>query len=135
MSIYATKSDVEALIKFISDTPTDDLLERVLLNADSIINNRLTSHNISTSDLENTDDYNILNTVAVYYAVSDVLQSLYTGDDLPSQYNTYMQKAESMLSEYIVKMENELAETSLKKHNPIRHHKGLTYRQKQRQGR
>ncbi|MBR7050648.1 MAG: hypothetical protein IKI27_04265, partial [Methanobrevibacter sp.] len=46
MSIYASQSDVEPLIKFTGDEASDDLFERALLNADSWITARLSNNSI-----------------------------------------------------------------------------------------
>jgi len=169
MSIYAKQSDVEPLIKFISDTASTDLYNSVLSNADSWVNARLLSNSLSIwtshiveveddSELQETELQNeeetetteettqtttteiiepvdkpipdLLKTAAVYYAASDIILALYNGEEMPTQYDTYFQKAESMLEAYINQMKRELAETDLKKYNPVKHSKSASYYQR-----
>lgn len=170
MSVYAKQSDVEPLIKFISDTASTDLYNSVLSNADSWVNARLLSNSLSIwtshiveveddSELQETELQNeeetetteettqttitteiiepidkpipdLLKTAAVYYAASDIILALYNGEEMPTQYDTYFQKAESMLEAYINQMKRELAETDLKKYNPVKHSKSASYYQR-----
>ena len=156
MSIYASQSDVEPLIKFISDDTSTDLFNQVLLNADSWVNARLLSNSLhiwtSTSSTVETEETvngetttvtqtvttiepetpipDLLKTAAVYYAASDIILALYNGEEMPTQYDTYFNKAETMLDAYITQMKKELAETDLKKYNPVKHSKGPSYYQR-----
>lgn len=157
MSIYAIQSDVEPLIKFISDDASTDLYNRVLANADSWVNARLLSNSLSiwTSTIETVEEETVVNgetitqttnvetiqpadkpipdllkTAAVYYAASDIILALYNGEEMPTQYDTYFNKAETMLDAYITQMKKELAETDLKKYNPVKHSKGPSYYQR-----
>lgn len=129
MSIYASQSDVEPLIKFISDTASTELYDSVLRNADSWVNARLLSNSLRTFDI--VDDVpELLCTAAVYYAASDIILALYNGEEMPTQYDTYFNKAETMLEAYITQMKTELAETELKKFNPVKHSKSQSYYQR-----
>lgn len=156
MSIYASQSDVEPLIKFISDTASTDLYTSVLRNADSWVNARLLSNSLSiwtstitTEDVEETINGetitttqevetispekpipDLLKTAAVYYAASDIILALYNGEEMPTQYDTYFNKAEAMLEAYITQMKTELAESDLKKFNPVKHSKSQSYYQR-----
>ena len=131
MSIYASQSDVEPLIKFISDDTSQDLFTAVLDNADSWVNARLSSNKLPIWETGTTEDIpGLLKTAAVYYAASDVILALYNGEEMPTQYDTYFNKAESMLNAYIQQMETELAETDLKKYNPVKHRKSASYYQR-----
>lgn len=157
MSIYATQSDVEPLIKFISDSASTDLYTSVLSNADNWVNARLLSNSLSiwTSTITQEEVETVVNeqtvtttetvetiyptdkpipgllkTAAVYYAASDIILALYNGEEMPTQYDTYFNKAETMLEAYITQMKTELADTDLKKFNKVKHSKSLTYNEK-----
>ena len=129
MSIYASQSDVEPLIKFISDNPNEDLFITVLTNADSWVNARLLSNNLPKWG-NRQDVPDLLKTAAVYYAASDIILALYNGEDMPTQYDTYFNKAELMLDAYVTQMKSELAETELAKFNPVKHSKSQSYYQR-----
>jgi len=89
-----------------------------------------------------TTQYNLINvpsglrTAAIYYAASDILLSLYHGDDLPVQYDVWFQKAQDLLDDYIsAYLNTEAEEEDLVKHQSVKHSKGLTYNQKRRRQR
>ena len=124
---YASQSDVEPLIKFISDDASDDLFETVLDNAANWINARLLSQGLPEPD--NTYD-DLLQTAAIYYAASDVILALYNGEDLPTQFDTYFQKAESMLDLYITQQKDLLANTELRDTIIVKHSKSRPYMRK-----
>jgi hypothetical protein len=156
MSIYAIQSDVEPLVKFISDDASTELYTRVLLNADSWVNARLLSNSLhiwtSVSSLVETEETvngetttvtstvttiepetpipDLLKTAAVYYAASDIILALYNGEEMPTQYDTYFNKAETMLDAYIQQMKEELKNTELKSKNIVRHSKSQSYNQR-----
>ena len=157
MSIYASQSDVEPLIKFISDSASTDLYTSVLSNADSWVNARLLSNSLSiwtstitTEDVEETINGetttvtqevetispsdkpipDLLKTAAVYYAASDIILALYNGEEMPTQYDTYFNKAEAMLEAYITQMKTELADTELARFNLVKHSKSQSYNQR-----
>ena len=156
MSIYASQSDVEPLIKFISDDTSTDLFNQVLLNADSWVNARLLSNSLhiwtSTSSTVETEQTvngetttvtqtvttiepetpipELLKTAAIYYAASDIILALYNGEEMPTQYDAYFNKAETMLSAYIMQMKEELKNTELKSKNIVRHRKSQSYNQR-----
>ena len=131
MSIYANETDVEPLVKFISDDTNIDLFRAVLDNADSWVNARLLSNSLSIWTSETTAKVpDLLKTAAVYYAASDLILSLYNGEELPTQYDVYFNKAETMLSAYIMQMKEELKNTELKSKNIVRHRKSQSYNQR-----
>ena len=157
MSIYATQSDVEPLIKFINDDASTDLYNVVLDNADSWVDARLVSNSLPiwTSTVETTEVEvttngettlqtqeiikilpedkpipTLLNTAAKYYAASDIILSLYNGEDLPTQFDAYFQKAEQMVDAYITQQKDLLAKTELRDKNPVKHRVGLSYYQR-----
>jgi len=131
MSIYASQDDVEPLIKFIADDASDDLYQRVLDNADSWVNARLLSNSLHiwTKDTEKAIP-GLLSTAAIYYAASDIILALYNGEEMPTQYDSYFNKAETMLNAYIAQMQEELKNTELKGKNVVRHSKSRSYYQR-----
>ena len=130
MSIYASPEDVCPYVAFISDSPSIDLIRGTLGNADSWVNARLLSNSLSIWNEPSKDIPDLLKTAAVYYAASDIILALYNGEEMPTQYDTYFNKAEAMLEAYITQMKRELAESDLKKFNPVKHSKSQSYYQR-----
>ena len=129
MSVYCTQSDVEPLVRFIDDDATQELYFTILQNSDSWVDARLASNSLTVFTSQQGIP-NLLTTAAKYYAASDVILSLYNGEDLPTQFDVYFQKAESMLEAYILQQKDLLATTELADKNPIKHSKARTYGQK-----
>ena len=129
MSVYASQSDVEPLIRFIADSASTDLYDTVLDNADSWVDARLVSNSLKTFKVEK-DIPNLLVTAAKYYAASDIILALYNGEDMPTQFDTYFNKAESMLEAYITQQKDLLATTELADKNLVKHSKSRSYYQK-----
>ena len=134
MSIYASQEDVCPYVTFISDSPSTDLITNILDNADSWVNARLLSNSLTIFTEQSTEIPELLKTAAVYYAASDIILALYNGEEMPTQYDTYFNKAESMLQSYITQMKTELAETELSNFNPVKSRKGRTYYEKMGMG-
>ena len=134
MSIYASQEDVCPYVTFISDSPSTDLITNILDNADSWVNARLLSNSLTIFTEQSTEIPELLKTAAVYYAASDIILALYNGEEMPTQYDTYFNKAESMLQSYITQMKTELAETELSNFNPVKSRKGRTYYEKMGRG-
>ena len=142
---------------FINDDASTDLYNVVLDNADSWVDARLVSNSLPiwTSTVETTEVEvttngettlqtqetikilpedkpipTLLNTAAKYYAASDIILSLYNGEDLPTQFDAYFQKAEQMVDAYITQQKDLLAKTELRDKNPVKHRVGLSYYQR-----
>ena len=114
-NFYADETNVRALIKYAGDDADDDLIDVALANADATVKSRLSQHNIP----EPTDDLPlVLITAATYYAVSDILQSLYNGEERSGNEKGYYEKAESLLNDYIALQLDALATTALKFKSP-----------------
>ena len=126
-AIYASQSDVEPLVKFMPDDASTVLFDTVLENADCWVNARLSSNSLSiwTSAFDSESE----ETETKYYAASDIILSLYNGEELPTQYDTYFNKAELMINAYIKEQTDLLADTELKNKNPCRWSKTPTYYQ------
>lgn len=87
-------------------------------------------------------EYNLINvpdglrTAAIYHAASDIILSLYHGDELPIQYDVWFNKAQQLLDDYIDAYKNSEADAmDLAAHQQVKHVHGLTYNQKRGCGR
>ena len=155
MSKYTSQSDVEPLIKFIDDDTSTDLYNTALENADAWVDAMLLSNSLSiwtteistvtvevngqnqtreveTIQPEDKPIPNLVKTAAKYYTASDIILALYNGEELPTQYDVYFQKAQEMINLYISEQKDLLATTELLNKNIVKHSKGLTYYQKRR---
>jgi len=156
---YCTKEEVNNLFGDISDDISDDMFATVIENSTAWIDSTLKKEYVplpnvqielvnndgSTTVVEEitstTAQYNLINvpsglrTAAIYYAASDILLSLYHGDELPVQYDVWFNKAQSLLDDYILAYKHtEAEESELAKIQSVKHSKGLTYNQKRRRG-
>ena len=157
---YCTKEEVNSLFGDISDDITDEMFATVIANSTAWIDSnlkrsyvplpsvqiQLVNNDGSTTIVESitthTANYNLINvpnglrTAAIYYAASDILLSLYHGDELPVQYDVWFNKAQGLLDDYIDAYINSEADPSdLVAHQQVKHRKGLTYNQKRGRGR
>ncbi len=157
---YCTKEEVNNLFGDISDDITDEMFATVIANSTAWIDSnlkksyvplptitiRLVNDDGSTTVVEsitsNTATYNLINvpsglrTAAIYYAASDILLSLYHGDELPVQYDVWFNKAQGLLDDYISSyLNSEAEEADLVKHQMVKHSHSLTYNQKRGRGR
>lgn len=157
---YCTKEEVNSLFGDISDDITDEMFTTVITNSTAWIDSNLKKSYVPlpsiTIEMVGTDGcvtivseitsitatYNLINvpdglrTAAIYYAASDILLSLYHGDELPVQYDVWFQKAQGLLDDYISSyLNSEAEEADLVKHQMVKHSKGLTYNQKRGRGR
>ena len=115
--IYAIKDDIVARIGFLQQPPKDELLESVMRSADDTVNSRLARHSLPTFKKNDTIP-NTLKTAANYYAISDLLQSIYGKDDRSSNEEGFYQKAENLMMDYINQMLVEEEDKSLEKLSP-----------------
>lgn len=154
---YCTCTDVNSLFGDISDDVTEELFITSINNSTAWINANLTKRYVPipvvdvtvnteipvsedpTVSIETGSGLNIgpdsdiitLRTAAIYYAASDIILSLYHGDELPVQYDVWFQKAQTFLEAYIdAYLNSEASEEDLLKHQVVGHSKSLTYRQK-----
>lgn len=126
---YCTKIDVNSMFGDISDEVSDEMFTTAINNSTTWIEANLKRNYvpIPTSNVE------VLKTVAIYHASSDILLSLYHGDELPVQYDVWFNKAQSLLDDYIDSYLNSDATEEEKADNQmVKHSKGLTYNQKRR---
>lgn len=127
MTSYCTKDDVNALFGDISDDVTDDLFDTAIENSKAWIEANLKRHYVPIP----TSVPSALRTVSIYHSASDIILSLYHGDELPVQYDVWFQKAQDLLDDYIDGyLNSEAEEEELAKIQRVKHSKGLTYNQK-----
>ncbi len=145
---YCTRDEVNSLFGDISDEVSDELFTTVIDNSTSWIDSNLKKSYVPiptvTIQTENitvegtvtqvsnlTNVPNGLRTAAIYYAASDILLSLYHGDELPVQYDVWFNKAQTLLEDYIYAYLNtDAEETDLIAHQQVKHSHGLTYNQR-----
>jgi hypothetical protein len=162
---YCTIEEVNSLFGDISDDISQELFTTVIKNSTAWIDSNLqkayvpvpsvTPDELITS-LEETNttsgcvstshthvEYNLINvpdglrTAAIYYAASDIILSLYHGDELPIQYDVWFNKAQSLLDDYIAGYLNsdEVDDESSDAHRRVKHSHGRTYNEKRGRGR
>lgn len=152
---YCTKEEVNNLFGDISDDIIDEMFATVIDNSTAWIDSNLKKSYVPlpsvTIELVNNDGsttvvesitshtatYNLINvpnglrTAAIYYAASDILLSLYHGDELPVQYDVWFNKAQGLLDDYISSyLNSEADEADLVQHQMVKHSHGLTYNEK-----
>ena len=116
--IYANEKIIRELIKFSGQEPSGELIDVVMQNADSTVNSRLSRHCLPTYTEKIDTIPNVLSTAANYYAVSDLLQTIYGKDDRSTNEQGFYSKAENLLTDYIEQQLVELADKELKEQSP-----------------
>ena len=156
---YCTQDEVNNLFGDISDDISDEMFATVIDNSTAWIDSTLrkeyvplptityqiVGENGSVTEVESitsqTVNYNLINvpsglrTAAIYYAASDILLSLYHGDELPVQYDVWFQKAQGLLDDYIsAYLHSEADNADLVAHQMVKHTKEQTYNMKRGRG-
>ena len=127
MTTYCTKQDVNNLFGDVSDDIPDDMFTTAIGNSTAWIEANLKRHYVPIP----TNVPSALKTVAIYHSASDIILSLYHGDELPVQYDVWFQKAQDLLDDYIDGyLNSEAEEEELAKIQRVKHSKGLTYNQR-----
>lgn len=116
--IYANEKTIKELTKFVGQEPSDGLIDTVMQNADDTVNSRLSRHCLPTYESESEAIPRVLSTAANYYAVSDLLQTVYGKDDRSTNEQGFYTKAENLLNDYIEQKLVELADKELKEQSP-----------------
>ena len=122
--IFSNESAIKELTKFVGQEPSNDLLDTVMKNADNTVNSRLARHMLPTYTSENRNENStvkipeVLTTAANYYAVSDLLQTVYGKDDRSTNEQGFYTKAENLLNDYIEQQLVALADNELKEQSP-----------------
>ena len=129
---YCTGEEVITLFGDISDDVPETTLSTAINNSTAWIESNLKRNYVPIP----TTNPQALKTVAIYHSASDILLSLYHGDELPEQFDVWFNKAQSMLDDYIDAYLNAEAEESEKvAHQMVKHSHGRTYNQKRRRRR
>ena len=124
---YCNSTDIEALFGDISDDVTDNLFTTVLGNTTAWIEANLKRHYVPIP----TTVPQALKTVAIYHGASDIILSLYHGEELPVQYDVWFQKAQDLLDDYINEYLNSVATPEEQaKVNMVAHSHSPTYNEK-----
>ena len=118
ISIYAVKESILARVGYLPQPPQEALVNDVMKSADDTVNGKLASYGLPTFNEDSNDVPEVLVTAANYYAISDLLQSLYGKDDRSTNEEGFYQKAENLMSNYIQQQLDVLADTALKEKSP-----------------
>lgn len=125
---YCNSDDVLALFEDISDNPSASLLKVVIDNTEAWIESNLKRHYVPIPvTIPQT-----LKTIAIYYAASDILMSLYHGEEYQSLMDYWFNKAQDLLEDYIDAYLNseELAAETADAIQKVKHSHGRTYNEK-----
>ena len=124
---YCTISDVNSMFGDISDEVTSEMFNTAINNSTAWIESNLKRNYVPIP----TSHPQALKTVAVYHSASDILLSLYHGDDLPVQYDVWFNKDQSLLDDYIESyLNSEATEEELTAHQMVKHSNAMTYNQR-----
>ena len=130
---YCDSDSVLALFEDISDEPSEALLTVAIDNTEAWIESNLKRHYVPIPvDIPQT-----LKTIAIYYASSDILMSLYHGEEYQSLMDYWFNKAQDLLDAYIEEYLNSEATPEEQFNNQmVKHSHSQTYKQKrERRGR
>ena len=128
---YCNSDDVLALFGDISDDPSTDLLRVSIDNTKAWIESNLKRHYVPIP----TTIPDTLKTIAIYYASSDILMSLYHGEEYQSLMDYWFNKAQDLLDAYIDEYLN--SDATPEEQNSIqmvKHSHSLTYRERRMRG-
>ncbi len=124
---YCNSDNVLALFEDISDDPSEALLQVSIDNTEAWIESNLKRHYVPIP----TSIPQTLKTIAIYYAASDILMSLYHGEDYQNLMDYWFTKAQDLIEDYIESYLNaEATAEELDKINMVRHSHGRTYNEK-----
>ena len=128
---YCNSDDVLALFGDISDDPSTDLLRVSIDNTNAWIESNLKRHYVPIP----TTIPDTLKTIAIYYASSDILMSLYHGEEYQSLMDYWFNKAQDLLDAYIDEYLNSDATPEEQvRVQMVRHSHSMTYRQRRSRG-
>ena len=126
---YCTRKEVNSLFGDISDEVNDDLFDTTIDNGTAWINSNLKKAYVPVP-LDNAVP-EALKTANIYYSASDILLSLYHGEELPIQYDVWFNKAQQLLDDYIdAYLHEDAEEADLVEHQMVKHSHSRTYNKK-----
>lgn len=124
---YCDSDSVLALFEDISDDPSEALLKVAIDNTEAWIESNLKRHYVPIP----TSIPQTLKTIAIYYAASDILMSLYHGEEYQSLMDYWFNKAQDLLDAYIDEyLNSDATEEEQIANQMVKHSNALTYRQK-----
>lgn len=124
---YCTQKEVNSLFGDISDDVSDEMFATVIQNSTAWIDSNLKRNYVPIP----TENVNALRTAAIYYSASDILLSLYHGDEMPVQYDIWFQKAQGLLEDYIdAYLNGDIANETANAIQKVKHSHARTYNQK-----
>ena len=129
---YTDSNSVLALFEDISDEPSDALLTVAIDNTEAWIESNLKRHYVPIP----TDIPQTLKTIAIYYASSDILMSLYHGEEYKTLMDYWFEKAQDLLDAYIEEYLN--SEATPEEQNAIqmvKHSHAQSYNERRGRGR
>lgn len=126
---YCSETDVLALFGDISDNPSSELIGVAIDNTEAWIESNLKRHYVPIPvTIPQT-----LKTIAIYYASSDILMSLYHGESYQSLMDYWFNKAQDLLNAYIDDISNNTEdEEELDKLVTVKHSNAMTYNERRR---
>ena len=130
---YTDSNSVLALFEDISDEPSEALLSVAIDNTEAWIESNLKRHYVPIPvEIPQT-----LKTIAIYYASSDILMSLYHGEEYQNLMDYWFEKAQDLLDAYIEEYLNSEATPEEQANvQMVKHSHSQTYKQKrERRGR
>lgn len=126
---YCDSDSVLALFEDISDNPSEALLTVAIDNTEAWIESNLKRHYVPIP----TTIPQTLKTIAIYYASSDILMSLYHGEEYQSLMDYWFNKAQDLLDAYIEEYLNSEATPEEQVNvQMVKHSHSQTYNQKRR---
>lgn len=121
---YCTFEEVNSLFGDISDNVPPEMFNVSVTNSSAWIESNLKKNYVPIP----TDKPQALKTVAIYYSASDIILSLYHGEDLPVQYDIWFQKAQDLLEAYINEyLTTEATNEELNNIRLVKHSHSATY--------
>ena len=128
---YTDSNSVLALFEDISDEPSDALLTVAIDNTEAWIESNLKRHYVPIPvDIPQT-----LKTIAIYYASSDILMSLYHGEEYENLMDYWFNKAQDLLDAYIEEYLNSEATPEEQFNNQmVKHSHAQSYNERRGRG-
>ena len=112
--IYPVLSDVDAMIKLVDDSLTNDLIDSCMANADNAITGLLSAHLIPTYTNESEDIPKALITAGNFFTVCYIHKALQGTDDIATNAKEYCDMAKELIDAYIKNKKDSMDDEALK---------------------